>query len=81
VAALQNELADLNQQLIDIEMLKSSAVQRTSQYELEAKKALELSAVPTDFARFDSINSSDPIVPDSAVIFIFSKKRKLFWIS
>ena len=28
VTALQNELADLNQQLIDIEMLKSSAVQR-----------------------------------------------------
>ena len=46
-------------------MLKSSAVQRSSQYELDAQKALELSAVPTDFARFDSINSREPIVPDS----------------
>ena len=62
---MQDELADLNQQLIDIEMLKSSAVQRNNQYEFEAQKALELSSVPTDFARFDSINSREPIVADS----------------
>ena len=37
----------------------------STQYEQEAKTALELSAVPTDFGRFDSINSREPIVGDS----------------